>query len=389
VRNSVTTSGCVDCGTLAPSATGRLWPLTDVAGRLFSSIELNDSFGINSADDLWRFIVDGAKKPVSGRVAALFSGPSVVYRGQANASYALSSSLYRLCRSALDGARVTEAHLQDAEQSIINVTREQGIGRRMTDGELLMVLQHHGIPTRLVDVSAFPLEALFFAVDRDDAAPGRLFVIDLHDDEPLKLAVPGPYGPLTAQERSLPWLGQARGGQAASEWTDRVALVDEAPLDPRMRAQAGKFLVGGLNRRYGGRAMHVRGPKPEALSAAEFPDVTTLSINFVHQRRAGRSGSWPATGWTLRIRPEWKPELRARLERLDDTISADTMYPPLVEVRRLAIVEAKRDVLSTTLPPIREVRLYAEELAALQEISPRRAWPPRLRGDGAPEADEG
>lgn len=356
-------------------------PVSEVAGRLFRSIELNAIFGIQSADDLWRFILSGARRPVSGRAAPLYSGPTVLYRGQADASYALSSSLYRLCRSSLQGARVTEAHLQDAEQAIIRVTREEGIGRRMTDGELLMVLQHHGIPTRLVDVSALPLEALFFAVDRNDAAPGRLFVVDLHDDKPLKLGAPGPHGPVSSEERSLPWAGSARGGQSASAWTDRVALVDEAPLDPRMRAQAGKFLVGGLNRRYGGRAMHVRGPNAEAVSADDFPDVTTLSINFVQQRRVRRSGSWPATGWTLRIEPDWKPDLRMRLSILDDPISADTMYPPLVEVRRLAIVEARRAIKKTVLPLARVTEPTIVEFENARAVPVSRTWPPRELGD--------
>ncbi len=363
--------------------------LTGVADRLFTSIDLNDVFDIKSADDLWHFVLGGAREPVRGRAAALFSGPSVVYRGQADASYSLSSSLYRLCASALTGSRITEAHLQAAEQAIISATREEGIGRRMTDGELLMVLQHHGIPTRLVDVSAFPLEALFFAVDRNDAAPGRLFIVDLHDDKPLALTVPGPYGPLTAEERALPWAGQARGGQAASEWTDRVALVDEAPLDPRMRAQAGKFLVGGLNRRYGGRAMYVRGIKPQEITAAEFPDVTTLSINFVHQRRVSRSGSWPATGWTLRVDPAWKPYIRARLARLEDPISEDTMYPPLGEVRRLALVQAKRAAESVVLPPS---VLRSELVGGLQsaKLAPaKRSWPPRSPTSAGVDPDGG
>ncbi|WP_406326655.1 hypothetical protein [Streptomyces sp. NBC_00203] len=45
--------------------------------------------------------------------------------------------------------------------------------------------------------------------------------------------------------------GQRR---AKGEWTQQVAVVAQAPLDPRMQAQRGRFLVGGLNRRYGGRS---------------------------------------------------------------------------------------------------------------------------------------
>ena len=197
--------------------------MSEIAGRLFDSIELNAAFGIRSADDLWRFIVGGARKAVAGRAAPLFGGASVVYRGQADASYALSSSLYRLCRATLKGSRVTEAHLQDAEQAIINVTRKKrASAAAWRTANYLMILQHHGIPTRLVDVSAFPLEALFFAVDRNDAAPGRLFIIDVHDDKPLKLGAPAPHGPNSAEEQSS--LGPAareevsRQARGPTEW---------------------------------------------------------------------------------------------------------------------------------------------------------------------------
>lgn len=110
----------------------------------------------------------------------------------------------------------------------------------MKDGELLAVLQHHGIPTRLIDVSERPREALFFAVDRDDDIPGRLFIIRLK---------PGSEGQHRIDLRAndaLEWEGTKRGTkQARGEWTTRVAVDESNPLDPRMRAQRGRFLVGG------------------------------------------------------------------------------------------------------------------------------------------------
>lgn len=351
--------------------------MSNIAAELFESVELNDTFNIHSADELWTFLERGATHPLTGAAAPLFSGPTVVYRGQADAGYGLSSSLYRLCLSALGHGRVAEAHLQAAEQAIISAARQQGIGRRMTDGEMLMVLQHHGIPTRLVDVSARPLEALFFAVDRNDAAAGRLFVVDLHDEDPMRLGTTSMFGPTTPDERRLPWAGQARGGQSVGAWTDTVALVAEAPLDARMRAQAGQFVVGGLNRRYGGRAMYVRGASGREVRASEYADVTTLSINFVRQRRLTRSGSWPATGWTLRVAPEWKPSLRKRLAHLDDPITDDTMYPPLSEVRRLALVEARRAVLAVELPPARVPG--PSVVGSVSPVTyPSRTWPARV-----------
>jgi hypothetical protein len=146
----------------------------------------------------------------------------------------LSSSLYRLCRNE-KGATVTEADLTTAETTIIQAMRKEGLGRLMTDGELLMVLQHHGIPTRLIDVSTAPTEALFFAVDQNDAADGRLFIIDVHEPVPLAL---------DEEDPQLPWTDAVWGTRTTKEWSGAVSIVDAAALDPRMRAQRGKFLVG-------------------------------------------------------------------------------------------------------------------------------------------------
>ena len=298
------------------------------AGRYFDERAINADMGIRSADDLWRWAVAGATTPLPGhRGAAAPSGPRVVYRGQANANYGLSSSLYRECRKYAT-AQVVEADLAKAESAIITTMRDEGLGRRMTDGELLMVLQHHGIPTRLVDVSAEPLEALFFAVDHNDAASGRLFIIELHHQQRVQMDQ-------FARRRPLPWADAARGTQQAQgDWTDTVALIDELPLDPRMRAQQGKFLVGGLNRRATGRAMKLDGVN---IARDEYPDVTSLGINFLQQRRPDTSRRWPARGWTIKIESDWKPALRDHLEALEDSIRADTMYPPVGEVRRLAL----------------------------------------------------
>jgi hypothetical protein len=304
-----------------------------LAGEFFEDNEINAEMGIESAATLWNWIESGASAPVSGSRTAVPRGDSIVYRGQATSTHGLSSSLYRLCRE-VKGVAVAEAHLAKAESAIIGTMRQEGLGRLMTDGELLMVLQHHAIPTRLIDVSAAAAEALFFAVDRNDAADGRLFIIDVHTPAPLEL---------NAEDR-LPWADAARGTQAEGRWSATVALVDAVALDPRMRAQQGKFVVGGLNRRLSGRHMWIGDRR---IAPAEYPEVTSLGINFVRQRRPRdrRSANWPATGWTVRIRADWKPALRERLAQLPDSVRPDTMYPPVAEVKRLALSIARQSLV--------------------------------------------
>ena len=225
-----------------------------LAGDFFDDNEINGVMGIDSAATLWTWIQNGASARAKSSAKPVPHGTNVVYRGQATASHGLSSSLYRLCRRE-KGTTVAEANLAAAETAIIQAMRAEGLGRLMTDGELLMVLQHHAIPTRLIDVSAAAMEALFFAVDHNDAADGRLFIIDVHPSDPL----------LLDKTQMLPWTNAVWGSRSTGEWSSSVALVDAAPLDARMRAQRGKFLVGGLNRRRSGRSMRIGGDKIAAV----------------------------------------------------------------------------------------------------------------------------
>ncbi|MGW4897219.1 FRG domain-containing protein [Kitasatospora sp. NPDC004240] len=299
-------------------------------GRFFSEREINEKFGIHSAESLWKWIADGAMVPHREGSGASAGGSALVfYRGQPSADYPLTSSLFRALWS--NNPNVSEKLMQDAERQLLTVLRNmEGLGRLMTDGELLAVLQHHGIPTRLIDVSARPLEALFFAVDRAEDMDGRLFLIEL----PAKNGD----GPDTIDLRSqqeLEWKDAALGEPySRSHWTERVAVVDPQDLDPRMRAQRGRFLVGGLSASYPGRIMRFEGKR---LAAKEMREITSLNIFFPQGSALGRN--WSATAWTVRIEAGWKRQLRSLLKAQDDKITMDTMYPPIGEVRRLALRE--------------------------------------------------
>ena len=145
----------------------------------------------------------------------------------------------------------------------------------------------------------------------------------------------------TSGDLALPWASYARGGQrSVDRWTQTVALVDPDDLDPRMVAQRGVFLVGGLNRRSAGRSMRYRSHPGSSKAKNElaprlYADVTSLGVNFTTTVRRPHQ-SWPASGWTIEVPSAWKSSIRDRLAALDDPISRDTMYPPVDEVARLA-----------------------------------------------------
>ncbi|MCX4564685.1 FRG domain-containing protein [Streptomyces phaeochromogenes] len=312
------------------------------ADQYFSERQLNDRIGLQSADHLWGWLNSGAGGIINGSSTPMPSYKEdrdvMFYRGQPNAGYALSSSLYRLCYQA-QGNRVTEDMMHIAEQAILNEMREQGLGRLMKDGELLSVLQHHGIPTRLIDVSERPHEALFFAVDRDDDTDGRLFLINLKPEPTGQHIID------LSVQKALEWEDARRGTkQAKGDWTTRVAVDKGYVLDPRMHAQRGRFLVGGLIASYPG--MEMLRPGGRNLPAAERTSVTTLSISFP-LRSTQLSKNWPATGWTVRIPAGWKRDLRSLLAEADPPITTDSMYPPVSEVRRLATRMAEQAIRSS------------------------------------------
>jgi hypothetical protein len=233
--------------------------------------------------------------------------------------------LYRATPSA---KRVTESELASAERAIIKTMREEGLGKRMTDGELLMVLQHHAIPTRLIDFCRSILPALFFATEGGDGRDGRLFVIGQRVDPGTKMY---PFLLLSDGNR-VPW-DQVASGTAweRDQWSNSVAVVDDGALDPRMRAQSGCFLVGGLPKRQAGDSMMINGVDQPI---ARWADITTLRIYFPGRgAKKHTSARWPAVGWTVRIPADWKAPIRIRLAKRG--FDVDHMYPDFDGCRRL------------------------------------------------------
>lgn len=122
-------------------------------------------------------------------IALLEQSRTYAWRGQNDAAWSLSSSLFR--RLATGGVGVTEAMMRSAELEILEEARRWGLGRDLgssaTDMHMLASLQHHGVPTRLIDVTSNPMTALWFAAEehRPDEAgvvrrsPGVLFAIDV------------------------------------------------------------------------------------------------------------------------------------------------------------------------------------------------------------------
>lgn len=195
------------------------------------------------------------------RINTLQAGTQFVWRGVTDASWKIESSLqlamtknstyFQAAQSSLDVDK-----LRAPERRILESARAWGVGLFPSgfvgDLQLLAVLQHHGAPTRLIDVTPDPMTALWFACE-DERFPhpkggevgpshqGALFAFNVTDMDAVRSIDP-PRGMQATWHDSL-----AAGLESCliqSEQTRRPLLLRPAAPDARMTAQQGQFLFG-------------------------------------------------------------------------------------------------------------------------------------------------
>lgn len=184
-------------------------------------------------------------------VALLATDRTYAWRGQSDAAYDFSSSLYR--RLAKDGAEVTEELMRKKELEILEEARRWGLGRDLgssaTDLHLLAVLQHHGVPTRLIDVTSNPMTALWFATEEhrpgEDGTitrtPGALFAVDVTGTEWYETFQ---HGEDQTYDHQCSPLGATYRHALEVSRQQRFKMFRAFPAlpDERMKAQEGFFL---------------------------------------------------------------------------------------------------------------------------------------------------
>ncbi len=252
-------------------------------------------------------------------LSATWPDRTFVWRGAADASWALHSSLYRRA-SESEGRRIRERaawagglSMRDYETKIVEEARLWGLQRtaldRLSALELLAALQHQGVPTRLLDFTHNAVVALWFAVDpqldsRGRALPdtdGRIFVAQSNGR-----AIPESW----ARDLDVPW-----HVDEPDDWDSDIYVWTPPPLDPRMTRQQGCFVFAAVPSTQGGwwgpfGAMHA-----DEIRACVSVPVRMNSPTYVRNTVArGRAPGYPLA-FTFRIPAASKPNLRRDLAR--------------------------------------------------------------------------
>jgi hypothetical protein len=136
---------------------------------------------IETMEQLKDLIAEQPYRPELKRYRDLF-----IYRGECDSGFTLSTSLMRNCKSL---SRQLEMPM------LQNFTKYAVMEKPIIEGNVwqqMILGQHHGLPTRLLDWSFSPLMALHFAMTetdldemaRHDAAVWKIDIDELHDRLP-------------------------------------------------------------------------------------------------------------------------------------------------------------------------------------------------------------
>jgi hypothetical protein len=244
-----------------------------------------------------------------GRLGMNEIGRRFVWRGVSNYKWPIETSIQRYMRDRSElGSLTSEADVRLLEHRLIAHARawKLDVGESQ-DHELLSFLQHHGSPTRLLDVTTDPMVALWFASARTSAQrdrSGAFFAFDASRFESIETAtsrLPVTWGSISSRAWHL-------ANRLEESKTNRSPfMIIPSNPDSRMTAQRGLFLAGAV-----AEEATIPGLKAFELvvGSSPAPDSVDRILSF-GPRRSGRPTRLPFLA--LIIPPHLKKPLRQQL----------------------------------------------------------------------------
>lgn len=246
---------------------------------------------------------------------------AVFWRGQADYRWGLHSSLSRSLAAVTvlnDDLlnRVEDVVLNEAEEWVADLSSnpyKRPLSR-------LAYLQHHGIPTRLIDFTRDPSIALFFAAETHDDVDGRIFSLLVEKGEVLSRTPTG-----------TPWRDYR--SSEVRVWDPTASGV----VFPRLEAQDGVFAVGRLPSTQPHRtAWDALLERNRSLLAEEVRRIFSVPFKLCSSEPIPQGATLPI-GLTFRLHVNKESIRRSLKERRSGlrnrTISHKLVYPDIDGMR--------------------------------------------------------
>ena len=293
----------------------------------------------------WQYIVDKTEKLDKIIHDIIFKNPNIsfVWRGQKDSTWVVQSSLYRKYKEIV-GEYPSEEDLVKIELEIIKEYREKWKADNVSALQILADLQHHGAPTRLLDVTLNPYIAAWFAVEEEKDKQGnifegdsRIFALarnDLNAEKSVLEKINDIYSHVG--DYDLFWHNHEFNAQKEEWGTGKGRRIWVPPTyNPRISAQNAAFLLDGIPISHESVGSYFRfsyKSENDYLPIGEILDIGSMYMklgkaeNKFSKIRGNKNNI--ASGYTILIKSNVRKDIKNYLEKLYG-YSENFMYPDI------------------------------------------------------------